>query len=237
MPQYKPIFYRSHFKISMKYILQLLERNSVPCARGLNSQNYMSLLNFVLGVLVCLRTLCDCVFGVISMLTCLHAWRACVLMWSGAWRGSMFTYSRAQRAQVFKCLRAHVLSMLFCFMSLCAYMSNMLDVLNYLTFLQVCVFVCVCVFTSIHRKGFTCLWLKFQGTDQRCCVEVTFLCQVLSSLLQYETLSLSNQPLHSFHILEADKSMTQLALSMSHFQKHEDLSYHYQASPSVRATS
>ena len=27
--------------------------------------------------------------------------------------------------------------------------------------------VCVCVFTLIHREGFICLRLEFQGTDQR----------------------------------------------------------------------
>ena len=48
--------------------------------------------------------------------------------------------------------------------------------------LYVC--VCVCVFASIHRESFICLGLEFQGTDQRCCVEdVSFLCQVPSSLL------------------------------------------------------
>ena len=51
----------------------------------------------------------------------------------------------------------------------------------------------VCVFTSIHHEDFICLGLEFQGTDQQCCVEdVTFLCQVLLSLLQYEAPSFSN---------------------------------------------
>ena len=53
--------------------------------------------------------------------------------------------------------------------------------------------VCVCVFTSIHLEGFICLGLEVQGTDQRCCVEdVIFLCQFPSSILQYESPSLSN---------------------------------------------
>ena len=52
---------------------------------------------------------------------------------------------------------------------------------------------CVCVFTSIHLEGFICLGLEVQGTDQRCCVEeVIFLCLVPSSILQYESPSLSN---------------------------------------------
>ena len=39
--------------------------------------------------------------------------------------------------------------------------------------------VCLCVFTSIHREGFLCLGLEFQGTDQRCCIEdITSLCLV-----------------------------------------------------------
>ena len=56
----------------------------------------------------------------------------------------------------------------------------------------VCVCVCVCVFTSIHLEGFICLGLEVQGTDQRCCVEDIFLCQFPSSILQYESQSLSN---------------------------------------------
>ena len=53
--------------------------------------------------------------------------------------------------------------------------------------------VCVCVFTSIHLEGFICLGLEVQGTDQRCCVEdVIFPCQVPSTILQYESPSLSN---------------------------------------------
>ena len=60
-------------------------------------------------------------------------------------------------------------------------------------YFQLCVCVCVCVFTSIHLEGFICLGLEVQGTDQRCCVEdVIFLCQVPSSILQYEPPSLSN---------------------------------------------
>ena len=56
-----------------------------------------------------------------------------------------------------------------------------------------CVCVCVCVFTSIHLESFICLGLEVQGTDQRCCVEdVIFLCQVPSTILQYESPSLSN---------------------------------------------
>ena len=52
------------------------------------------------------------------------------------------------------------------------------------TRLRAFVCVCVCVFTSIHREGFICLGLEFQGTDQQCCVEdVSFLCQVSSSIL------------------------------------------------------
>ena len=45
-------------------------------------------------------------------------------------------------------------------------------------------FMCV-RFTSIHREDFICLEeLECQGTDQRCCTEdVSFLCQVPSSLL------------------------------------------------------
>ena len=54
-------------------------------------------------------------------------------------------------------------------------------------------YVCVCVFTSIHLEGFICLGLEVEGTDQRCCAEdVIFLCQVPSSILQYESPSLSN---------------------------------------------
>ena len=50
--------------------------------------------------------------------------------------------------------------------------------------------VCVCVFV--------CVWVgvsgfEFQGIDQRCYVEdVSFLCQVPSSLLLYEAPRLSN---------------------------------------------
>ena len=52
---------------------------------------------------------------------------------------------------------------------------------------------CVCVFASIHLEGFICLGLEVQGTDQRCFVEdVIFLCQVPSTILQYESPSLSN---------------------------------------------
>ena len=51
----------------------------------------------------------------------------------------------------------------------------------------VCVGVCVCVclFTSIQREDFICLGqLECQGTGQRYCVEdISFLCQVPSSLL------------------------------------------------------
>ena len=49
----------------------------------------------------------------------------------------------------------------------------------------VCVCLCVCVFMSIYREGFICLdQLECQGTDQQCCVvDVSFLCQVSSSLL------------------------------------------------------
>ena len=55
------------------------------------------------------------------------------------------------------------------------------------------VHLCVCVFTSIHLEGFICLGLEVQGTDQRCCVEdVIFLCQVPSSILQFESPNLSN---------------------------------------------
>ena len=50
---------------------------------------------------------------------------------------------------------------------------------------SVCVCLCVCVFMSIYREGFICLdQLECQGTDQQCCVvDVSFLCQVSSSLL------------------------------------------------------
>ena len=66
------------------------------------------------------------------------------------------------------------------------------DYANYTDFRD-CVCVCVCVCTSIHLEGFICLGLEVQGTDQRCCVEdVIFLCLVPSSILQYESLSLSN---------------------------------------------
>ena len=52
--------------------------------------------------------------------------------------------------------------------------------------------VCVCVYVHppwrLHLSG-----LVVQGTDQRCCVEdVCFLYQVPSSILQYESPSLSN---------------------------------------------
>ena len=49
----------------------------------------------------------------------------------------------------------------------------------------VCVCVCVCLFTSIQREDFICLGqLECQGTGQRYCVEdISFLCQVPSSLL------------------------------------------------------
>ena len=45
--------------------------------------------------------------------------------------------------------------------------------------------VCVCLFTSIQREDFICLGqLECQGTGQRYCVEdISFLCQVPSSLL------------------------------------------------------
>ena len=42
----------------------------------------------------------------------------------------------------------------------------------------------VCEFTSIHREVFIFLeHLKCQETDQRCVEDVSFLCQVPSSLL------------------------------------------------------
>ena len=105
------------------------------------------------------------------------------------------------------------------------------------------IFICspyidhMCVFASIHREGFICLHqLECQGTDQRCCVEdVSFLRQVCSSLLQNEAPSLSKQPLYPVHTLEAGRTTTQLVcVSIS---KHKALIYHYQASPSLRATS
>ena len=69
--------------------------------------------------------------------------------------------------------------------------------------------LCVCVFTSIHLEGFICLGLDVQGTDQRCCVEdVIFLCQFPSSILQYESPSLSNKPLYPVRTLEAGKATT-----------------------------
>ena len=66
----------------------------------------------------------------------------------------------------------------------------------------VCVCVCLCVCKSIHRESFICLdQLECQGTDQRYYVEdVSFVCQVPSSLLQNEAPNLSNQPLYSLHI-------------------------------------
>ena len=72
----------------------------------------------------------------------------------------------------------------------------------------VCVYVCVYVFTSIHCEGFICLdQLEYQGTDQRCCVEnVSFLCQVLSSLLQNEAPNLTYQPLYPVYTIEAAKA-------------------------------
>ena len=50
---------------------------------------------------------------------------------------------------------------------------------------RMCVCVCVCVCVSIHPEGFICLGqVGYQETDQGCYVEdVTFLCQVPSSLL------------------------------------------------------
>ena len=66
-----------------------------------------------------------------------------------------------------------------------------------------------CVFTSIHREGFICLGLEFQGINQQCFVEdVSFLCQVPSLLLQYEAPSLSNYPLYPVPTLEAGKATT-----------------------------
>ena len=65
----------------------------------------------------------------------------------------------------------------------------------------------VCVF--IQRERFISLGIRFQGTDQRCCVEdVSFLCQVPSLILQYEAPSLSNQPLYPVRTLEAGKATT-----------------------------
>ena len=61
------------------------------------------------------------------------------------------------------------------------------SVINFVVCMSVCVFAC------IHLEGFICLGLEAQGTDQRCCVEdVIFLCQVPSTILQYESPSLSN---------------------------------------------
>ena len=62
---------------------------------------------------------------------------------------------------------------------------------------------------SIHREGFICLGLEFQGINQQCFVEdVSFLCQVPSLLLQYEAPSLSNYPLYPVPTLEAGKATT-----------------------------
>ena len=49
--------------------------------------------------------------------------------------------------------------------------------------------MCVCLFTSIHREGFICPdQLESQGAAERCYAEdVSFLCQVSSSLLWNES--------------------------------------------------
>ena len=92
-------------------------------------QPNMSLLNRVLGVLVCLRAhvlgvlayMLECSHArVLGMPTCLACLRALVF--------GMFTW-----------LRVHVFSMLACFVSLCAHMFYMLAVLKYLTCLRACV--------------------------------------------------------------------------------------------------
>ena len=102
-------------------------------------------------------------------------------------------------------------------------------------FLNICVFLCarVCVFMSIHLEGFICLKQQdCQGTDQRCYVEdVSFLCQVPSSLLQNGAPNLSNQ-LSCSH----SRSVPRLNQCTSHL-KHKTFIYHYQASPSLCSTS
>ena len=66
----------------------------------------------------------------------------------------------------------------------CANLTNQ-HFLKHQLVTYMCVCVCVCVFMSIHLEGFICLKLfECQGTDQWYCVEdISFLCQVPSSLL------------------------------------------------------
>ena len=145
----------------------------------------MSLLNFVLCVLVCLRL---CVIVCLAWFVCS---RACMLGVLPCLCGrvlGVFACLHTRVLSVLKCSSAYVLTWSACFFVLCPYVLTCLTCLmcsiSYvLAGVCVCVCVCVWVFTSIHRKGFTCLSLKFQGADQWCCVEVTFLCQVPSSLL------------------------------------------------------
>ena len=105
-------------------------------------QPNMSLLNRVLGVLVCLRAH---VLGVLAyMLECSHAR---VL--------GMPTCLACLRALVFgmfTCLRVYVFSMLACFVSLCAHIFYMLAALKYLTYLRACMLLW-------HRLSyFLCIW-------------------------------------------------------------------------------
>ena len=94
---------------------------------------------------------------------------------------------------------------------MCSSNFNSLSVLAPNSFSHLLLFacVCLCVFTSIHREGFISLGLEFQGTDQRRFVkDASFLCQVPSSLLQYEAPSLSNWSLYPVHTLELGKATT-----------------------------
>ena len=115
-------------------------------------QPNMSLLNRMLGVLVCLRTH---VLGVLAyMLECSHAR---VL--------SMTTCLACLRALVFgmfTCLRVYVFSMLACFVSLCAHIFYMLAVLKYLTSLR----ASVPLWHSLPY--FLCIWkVNFQKSLYR----------------------------------------------------------------------
>ena len=75
-----------------------------------------------------------------------------------------------------------------------------------------------------------------QGADQRYCVEdVSFLCQVPSSLPQNEAPSFPNYPLYPAHTIEAGKSTAQLVCVS--FSNSKAFIYQYQASLSVCATS
>ena len=65
--------------------------------------------------------------------------------------------------------------------------------------------VCLCLRPSTRKASSVWGWNSREQINGN---DVTFLCQVPSSLLQSEAPSLSNQPLYPFHTLEVEKPTT-----------------------------